>query len=403
MYLKIVKPILDFLLAVIGFLILLPVFLLVTILLFFANQGKPFFMQRRPGKNCKVFRIIKFKTMNDRKDTNGNLLSDAERLTTIGKFVRKTSLDEIPQLLNVLKGDMSIIGPRPLLTDYVHLYNDFQNQRHNVKPGITGWAQVNGRNAISWDRKFELDVFYVNNISFLFDMKILFLTVKKVIKSEGISAENAATIEPFSILSDVYLYGAGGHCKVVIDTLLCENKFQIKQILDDAPSDTKMLGVSIINNFNTEDFLDKNCIITIGNNQVRKKIAHSFKANFIMTIHPNAIVSKFAKVGNGTQIMAAAVINSDAIIGEHCIINTGAIIEHDCVLGDYVHISPNATLGGNVTIGELSQVGIGATIIQNITIGKNVMIGAGAVIIEDIPDNAIVVGVPGKVVKYKEV
>ena len=197
MYLKIVKPILDFLLAVIGFLILLPVFLLVTILLFFANQGKPFFMQRRPGKNCKVFRIIKFKTMNDRKDTNGNLLSDAERLTTIGKFVRKTSLDEIPQLLNVLKGDMSIIGPRPLLTDYVHLYNEFQNKRHNVKPGITGWAQVNGRNAISWDKKFELDVFYVNNISFWLDLKILFLTIKKVVISEGISAENAATIEPF--------------------------------------------------------------------------------------------------------------------------------------------------------------------------------------------------------------
>ena len=181
----------------IGFLILLPVFLLVTILLFFANQGKPFFIQRRPGKNCKVFSIIKFKTMNDRKDASGKLLHDSERLTKVGQFVRKTSLDEIPQLLNVIKGDMSIIGPRPLLTDYVHLYNEFQNQRHNVKPGITGWAQVNGRNAISWDKKFELDVFYVNNISFWLDVKILFLTVKKVLISEGISAENAATIEPF--------------------------------------------------------------------------------------------------------------------------------------------------------------------------------------------------------------
>lgn len=197
MYLKIVKPILDFLLAVIGFIILLPVFLLVTVLLFFANEGKPFFIQRRPGKNCNVFSIIKFKTMNDKKDATGKLLHDSERLTAVGKFVRKTSLDEIPQLLNVIKGDMSIIGPRPLLTDYVHLYNEFQNQRHNVKPGITGWAQVNGRNAISWDKKFELDVFYVNNISFWLDLKILFLTVKKVLISEGISAENAATIEPF--------------------------------------------------------------------------------------------------------------------------------------------------------------------------------------------------------------
>lgn len=197
MYSKIVKPILDFFLAVIGFIILSPVFLLVTILLFFANQGKPFFIQSRPGKNCKVFSIIKFKTMNDKKDASGNLLHDSERLTAVGKLVRKTSLDEIPQLLNVIKGDMSIIGPRPLLTDYVHLYNEFQNQRHNVKPGITGWAQVNGRNAISWDKKFELDVFYVNNISFWLDIKILFLTVKKVLISEGISAENAATIEPF--------------------------------------------------------------------------------------------------------------------------------------------------------------------------------------------------------------
>lgn len=197
MYSKIVKPILDFLLALIGFIILLPVFLLITVFLFFANQGKPFFFQSRPGKNCKVFRIIKFKTMNDKKDAFGKLLHDSERLTAVGKFVRRTSLDEIPQLLNVIKGDMSMIGPRPLLTDYVHLYNAFQNQRHNVKPGITGWAQVNGRNAISWDKKFELDVFYVNHISFWFDVKILFLTVKKVLIREGISAEDAATIEPF--------------------------------------------------------------------------------------------------------------------------------------------------------------------------------------------------------------
>lgn len=197
MYSKIVKLILDFLLAVIGFIILLPVFLLVTVLLFFANQGKPFFIQRRPGKNCKVFSIIKFKTMNDKKDATGKLLHDSERLTAVGKFVRKTSLDEIPQLLNVIKGDMSLIGPRPLLTDYVHLYNAFQNRRHEMKPGITGWAQVNGRNAISWDKRFELDVYYVDHVSFTLDLKILFLTAKKVVISEGINAENAATIEPF--------------------------------------------------------------------------------------------------------------------------------------------------------------------------------------------------------------
>ncbi len=199
MYPSIIKPFFDFLSALLGFILLSPIFLLVTILLFFANNGKPFFFQLRPGKNGKIFTIIKFKTMNDNKDNHGNLLSDAKRLTTIGLFVRRTSLDEIPQLINVIKGDMSIIGPRPLLTSYMHLYNDFQNRRHEVKPGITGWAQVNGRNGISWDKKFEYDVWYVDHISFILDLKILFQTIKKVIISEGINAENEASIEPFSI------------------------------------------------------------------------------------------------------------------------------------------------------------------------------------------------------------
>ena len=198
MYQSIVKPIFDFFCAFFGFVLLLPIFLVVTFLLFIANSGKPFFFQLRPGKNGKIFKIIKFKTMNDKKDKEGNLLSDAERLTKVGSFVRKTSLDEIPQLLNVIKGDMSLIGPRPLLPDYLHLYNDFQNRRHEVKPGISGWAQVNGRNAISWDEKFLLDVWYVDHISFMLDFKIIFRTLQKVLISEGINADNAATIEPFT-------------------------------------------------------------------------------------------------------------------------------------------------------------------------------------------------------------
>lgn len=198
MYKLFIKSSFDKCASVIGLLLLSPVFFICTIALFFANQGKPFFFQSRPGKHGKVFRIIKFKTMNDKKDQNGKLLSDAERLTKIGAFVRKTSLDEIPQLINVLKGDMSLIGPRPLLVSYLHLYSDFQKRRHEVKPGITGWAQVNGRNAISWDKKFELDVWYVDNQSFLLDCKIFLMTVQKVVKSEGINAADAATIEPFN-------------------------------------------------------------------------------------------------------------------------------------------------------------------------------------------------------------
>ncbi|GGE05154.1 sugar transferase [Psychroflexus salis] len=178
-------------------LVLSPIFIVTTIALAIANNGKPFFFQKRPGKNEHIFSIIKFKTMNDKKDAHGDLLSDAERLTAVGKFVRKTSLDEIPQLLNVLKGDMSLIGPRPLLPEYLPLYNLEQKKRHNVKPGITGWAQVNGRNAISWDDKFKLDVEYVNQQSFLFDLKILILTFKKVFVSEGINQAGQATATKF--------------------------------------------------------------------------------------------------------------------------------------------------------------------------------------------------------------
>jgi lipopolysaccharide/colanic/teichoic acid biosynthesis glycosyltransferase len=197
MYKNIAKPFIDMVLSIVGLLVISPIFILVLVLLYFANQGKPFFTQQRPGKNGKIFTIIKFKTMNDRKDASGHLLPDADRLTKVGAFVRKTSLDEIPQLLNVIKGDMSLIGPRPLLPHYLHLYNDFQNRRHEVKPGITGWAQVNGRNAISWDQKFEFDVWYVDHISFVMDMKILIKTVQKVLIREGINAADAATIEPF--------------------------------------------------------------------------------------------------------------------------------------------------------------------------------------------------------------
>ncbi|AIG30073.1 UDP-galactose phosphate transferase [Flavobacterium psychrophilum] len=198
MYKLFIKQIIDFLVSLVAVVILTPLLLIITIGLFFANNGKPFFFQLRPGKNGKIFKIIKFKTMNEAKDAQGNLLSDAERLTPIGKFVRKTSLDEIPQLLNVLNGDMSLIGPRPLLPQYLHLYNNFQNRRHEVKPGITGWAQVNGRNAISWDKKFELDVWYVDHISFSLDFKILYLTIIKVLKSDGINPDDVSLTEPFT-------------------------------------------------------------------------------------------------------------------------------------------------------------------------------------------------------------
>ena len=199
MYRKYFKRIIDFLISLLALICLSPILLVVTIWLHFANKGAgAFFLQERPGKDAKIFKIIKFKTMTDERDADGNLLPDAQRLTKAGKFVRSTSIDELPQLINVLKGDMALIGPRPLRTYYLPLYSKEQNRRHDVRPGITGWAQCNGRNAISWTEKFKLDVWYVDHCSFMLDLKILFMTIKKVFIREGISLEGQATTVPFN-------------------------------------------------------------------------------------------------------------------------------------------------------------------------------------------------------------
>ena len=197
MYKTVFKPFLDFLISLIILLTISPFFLIITIVLMLYYKGNPFFIQERPGKNEKIFKIIKYKTMNDNKDSNGILLTDLERLNSIGYYLRKYSLDELPQLINVLKRDMSLIGPRPLLVEYLPFYDEQQKCRHNVRPGITGWAQVNGRNAISWEKKFEYDIFYVNNLSFLLDIKIIMLTILKVIKKEGINQNGKVNDVPF--------------------------------------------------------------------------------------------------------------------------------------------------------------------------------------------------------------
>ena len=199
MYSFFLKRLIDFIVVFGVVVIIWPILLIMTLWLHFANRGAgAFFTQERPGQYGKIFKVIKFKTMTDERDENGDLLPDEKRLTKIGKFIRSTSVDELPQLFNVLKGDMSLIGPRPLLPQYLPLYSKEQARRHEVRPGITGWAQVNGRNAISWTKKFELDVWYVDHCSFLLDLKIIFLTVKKVFVREGISSDTSVTMEPFT-------------------------------------------------------------------------------------------------------------------------------------------------------------------------------------------------------------
>lgn len=199
MYKHFFKRVIDFTIALIVLLIIWPILLVIYIWLTIANKGAgAFFFQERPGLHGKIFKVIKFKTMTDERDTEGNLLPDAERLTKVGKFVRSTSIDELPQLINVLKGDMALIGPRPLLVQYLPLYSKEQARRHEVRPGISGWAQCHGRNAISWTEKFKLDVWYVDHCSLLTDLKVIFITIKKVLVRDGISAEGQATMEFFN-------------------------------------------------------------------------------------------------------------------------------------------------------------------------------------------------------------
>lgn len=199
MYKRYLKRILDFLISLTALMIIWPILLLVTILLTICNKGAgAFFFQERPGLNGKIFKIIKFKTMTDERDVEGNLLPDEKRLTKVGKFVRSTSIDELPQLWNVLVGDMALIGPRPLLVQYLPLYSPEQMRRHEVRPGITGWAQCHGRNAITWTKKFEYDVWYVDHCSFMTDIKVIWITIKKVLVRDGISQEGQATMEAFN-------------------------------------------------------------------------------------------------------------------------------------------------------------------------------------------------------------
>ncbi|UZO80232.1 sugar transferase [Aquimarina sp. ERC-38] len=196
MYLLFFKRLFDFMAALFLFILFIPLFIIVTISLFFLNDQKPFFTQSRPGKNEKIFKILKFKTMNDKTDSQGNLLSDGERLTGVGKVIRKTSIDELPQLINVLKGDMSFIGPRPLLTRYLPFYTEQEKLRHSVRPGITGLAQVSGRNLLGWDKRLEKDIYYVQNLNFLLDISIFIRTIRKVIKSEDIAVDAQTIMLP---------------------------------------------------------------------------------------------------------------------------------------------------------------------------------------------------------------
>lgn len=399
---KFFKRLFDIIASASGLIILSPVFLILVYLIR-KNLGSPvFFIQERPGKDGKPFKMIKFRSMRDAIDKDGNPLPDSERLTDFGKKLRATSLDELPELWNVLKGEMSLVGPRPLLMHYLPLYNEFQNRRHEMKPGITGWAQVNGRNALSWDEKFSCDVWYIDHYSFWLDMKILFLTVKKVFIKEGISAEGEATMPPFTGNRKLAVIGAGGHGKVVAELAAALGTYGEIVFLDDRAQGSvngfPVIGTTLLleNSLSPEQY---DIAVAVGNNRIRRQIAEKAAAlgfKLPVLIHPDATVSPSATVGQGGVVMAKAVVQADSVLKDGVIVNTAATVDHDCLLDAFVHISPGAHLSGNTRIGEESWIGTGACSRQQIRIGSRATIGAGAVVVRDVSDGMTVAGNPAK-------
>lgn len=398
------KRLFDIIASALGLIILSPIIAIVAWQIKRKLGSPVLFRQTRPGKDGKPFEMIKFRTMKDAYDENGNPLPNELRFTPFGNFLRSTSLDELPELWNVLKGDMSLVGPRPLLVEYLPLYNEHQARRHEVRPGITGWAQVNGRNAISWEQKFDFDVWYVNNQSFWLDLKILFLTIKKVFVREGVNNSESVTMPRFSgnKKKKIAILGASGHGKVLAEIAELTGWQEI-DFYDDAWPSLKENGVwKVVGN--TDLLIEKakdyeGVIVGIGNNKVRLEKIKELKdagAKLATLVHPFAVVSSYASIGEGSVVVAGAIVNPYSNIGIGAIINTGSSVGHDCELGDAVHICPGARLAGGSRIGTCTWVGIGAVVRQLISVGAYAVVGAGAVVVKDVPDHVTVVGVPAQ-------
>lgn len=418
-YQSFLKRTLDTILALVSLLLLAPLFLLLALLIRMKLGTPILFRQERPGLYGRIFTIYKFRTMSEVRDANGTLLSDQERLTRFGRLLRATSLDELPELLNILKGEMSFIGPRPLLPQYLPLYSERQRLRMEVRPGLSGLAQVNGRNAISWEEKFEYDLAYVKQITFWVDLKILLLTLRNAWKREGIHSGTSETMEIFpgnhgegkgtlELRKRLILIGAGGHGRSAADVARKMNRWETIAFLDDRKETDSVMGVRILGK--TEDYLnylsDSDLFVTIGDNRIRQKLQKQLEesgASIPVLLHPGAILGDPVTLGPGTVVMAGAVINCLSEIGKGCIINTGATVDHENVLGDYVHLSPGTHLAGRVKIGDRTWLGIGSTVINDISIACDTRVGAGSLVLRDIPEPGTYVGVPiRKIEKNRE-
>ena len=412
MYQTFLKRVIDLTAASLALLMLAPVMVIVYLAVRQKLKGPALFRQQRAGRHGKLFCLVKFRSMSDARDVQGNLLPDDERLPAFGRWLRSTSLDELPQLWNVLRGDMSLIGPRPLLPEYLPRYSAEQARRHEVRPGITGWSQVHGRNAVDWETRLKNDVWYVDHCSMVLDAKVVLLTLKAVLTRQGVSGEGTATMTPFmgtapakqtesiqqSASREVIVIGGGGHAKVVIATLKAAGR-HVAAVYDDDPATwgTDVLGVRVQGPISKLlPAANQQAMLAIGNNEMRRKLASTLDVAWTSAIHPSAVVHESVTVGHGALICAGVVVQPDACIADHAIVNTGASVDHDTQVGTGAHIGPAACLTGGVTVGDGAFVGAGATVLPGVTVGEQATLGAGSVATRDVPTGEVFAGVPAR-------
>jgi sugar O-acyltransferase (sialic acid O-acetyltransferase NeuD family) len=356
--------------------------------------------------------------MTDAHDAHDRPIPDAERLTTIGQWLRSTSLDELPELWNVLRGDMSLIGPRPLLMEYLDCYTPRQARRHDLKPGLTGLAQVRGRNDLAWEAKFEHDLWYVENCSLLVDLTIMIQTIVQVVNQCGVNKIGHPTTDKFqgeqtaaTFIGDncaaaqaAVVLGGGGHAKVVISTLRAAG-WHVYAVYDDdvAKHGQHVLGVPICGPLSdVVHDATASAIIAIGDARCRRAIAQYATCRWITVVHPAACVDPSVTFGAGALVCAGVVVQADCRVGQHAIVNTAANVDHDCDLGDFSHVAPGATLGGGVMVDDLSLIGLGSSVAPGVRIGRETIVGAGAAVVDDLPDFVVAAGCPARILRTSD-
>lgn len=415
-YRRYIKRPIDFLGSLFAIIVLSPVLLVVAVLVRIKLGSPVIFKQKRPGLKGKIFTVYKFRTMTDKHDENGELLPDDIRLTKFGELLRSTSLDELPEFFNILKGDMSIVGPRPLLIEYLPRYNEKQKHRHDVLPGLTGWAQVNGRNAISWEDKFTYDLQYVEQVSFVIDYKIILLTIKKVFNRDDINASELISMEKFTgsrldrsnhmILG---IYGAGGLGREVLELAIQINQWkEIYFIDEDKEVDTKRGNIGVLtfdemkSRYSVEDI---EIAIAIGEPSIRELVCNKvIQAGYRLAIlvHPSVYVSKTTILEEGVIIGSNTIVSCDVHIGLNTFIQNCVSIGHDTIIGKHSMISAFDAIAGACVIGDRTFIGMSVPVKEKIKIGSGTIVGMGSVVVRDIPDNVIAMGNPARPMKNKD-